>query len=228
MDKTQTKTTKAAASAPAQVRGQAPAKAVHLKKQEEVSEEVSLVEGEGKVNILKPGVLMKAAALAVINLIVVAGVVFLMGKIQTKAQAVKRLRSIQVGVVRGDAFSALKTDVEEAEAKTKQIIEYYPGSQGLIDFVGEIDKLKAEGLVTGFSFANEEPIKDRTGSLGLPVLIEIKGNWSQIDSALSRVMGLPYLLRPIRVDAQPQEEEPGLIQFKFGGFLYVDKNFSQN
>lgn len=197
-------------------------------KTEEPQDEVAVVESAEKTSILKPGILFKAAILVIVNLLVVGGVVFLLDRLESKALEVKKLRSIQLTASHGEPFSALKADVEAAESKTGELLKYYPDSEGLIAFVGEIDKLKAEGVVTGFSFANEEPIKDnRTGAFGLPVLIELKGNWAAIDSALGRIMSLPYLLRSIRIDATPSEEE-GLIEFKFGGLLYVDKNFSQN
>ena len=197
-------------------------------KKEEVVDEVALVEAGEKTSILKPGILLKVTILAIINLVAVAAIVFLLDRLQLKAQEVKQLRSIQLSATHGEPFSALKANVEEAEAKTGELVKYFPDSQGLIAFVGEIDKLKAEGVVTGFSFANEEPIKDKTGSFGLPVLIELKGNWSTVDSALGRIMSLPYLLRAIRIDVSPALDEPGLIDFKFGGFLYVDKNFSKD
>jgi len=191
-------------------------------------DEVALVESGEKTSILKPGILLKAVVLALINLIAVAAIVFLLDRLELKAQEVKRLRSIQLSATRGEPFSALRTDVEAAETKTGELVKYFPDSQGLIAFVGEIDKLKAEGVVTGFSFANEESIKDKTGSFGLPVLIELRGSWAAVDSALGRIMSLPYLLRAIRVEVSPSLEDPALIDFKFGGFLYVDKNFSQD
>jgi hypothetical protein len=204
-----------------------PAKAAQAK-EEEVQEEVAAVESGEKTSILKPGILLKAGVLAVINLLAVAGVVFLLDRLELKAQEVKKLRSIQLSASGGEPFSALKTDLEAAEAKTDELVEYFPDSQGLISFVGEIDKLKAEGVVTGFSFANEEPIKDKTGALGLPVLIELRGSWSAVDSALGRIMSLPYFIRAIRIEISPSLDEPTLIDFSFGGFLYVDKNFSQD
>jgi len=197
-------------------------------KKEGVVDEIAAVEAGEKTSILKPGILLKAAILAVINLIAVAAIILLVDRLELKAQEVKRLRSIQLSASHGEPFSALKTDVEAAEAKTDELVKYFPDSQGLIVFVGEIDKLKAEGVVTGFSFANEEPIKDKTGSFGLPVLIELKGSWSTVDNALVRIMSLPYILRAIRIDVSPALNEPGLIDFKLGGFLYVDKNFSQD
>ena len=131
-------------------------------KGEEPIDEVALVESGEKTSILKPGILLKAVILAVINLIAVAAIVFLLDRLEIKAQEVKRLRSIQLSATRGEPFAALRADVEVAETKTDELVKYFPDSQGLIAFVGEIDKLKAEGVVTGFSFANEEPIKDKT------------------------------------------------------------------
>jgi Tfp pilus assembly protein PilO len=193
------------------------------KKGEETVNEVAEVESGEKTSILKPGILVRAAVLAIINLIAVAAIVFLMGRLELKAQEVKRLRSLHLGGASNqDPFSTLSAEIEGSETKVNELVSYFPDSQGLIAFVGEIDKLKAEGVVTNFSFAKEEPIKDKTGALGLPVVIDLRGTWPQIDSALGRIMSLPYFIRTIRVDAAPSQEDSSLVDFKFGGFLYVE------
>ena len=191
-----------------------------------VVDEVAMVEAGEKVSILKPGLLVKAAALALVNLVAVSGIIIIVSRLDSKAQEIKRLRSVQLTASKGgEAHSALRAEVEAAEEKRSELIKYFPNSEGLITFVEEIDKLKAEGILVGFSFANEVPVKDKTGALGLPVVFELSGNWEQVGATIQKIMSLPYMLRAILFEAETSPEDPTLVQVKFGSFLYVDKTF---
>ena len=97
----------------------------------------------------------------------------------------------------------------------------------LVDFVKEIEALEEESLVNNFSFANTQPVRDRTKILGIPVVIGMIGTWDQINSSLDRLYNTKYLLRAITITAQPVGEE-NQIEFKYGGFLYVDDSFEKN
>jgi hypothetical protein len=170
--------------------------------------------------------LVRAAILAFINLIGIASIVYFAQKIPTKAEEVKSLRNEQLGIGTQD-LEVIKKDIEGNSQKADKVLALFPNDEGLVVFVNELDKIKKEGKIVGFSFAAENAIKDKTGNLGIPVLIEINGTWAEIDSDLQKIQRLPFLLRAIEVEAQPAEEE-GLINFKFGGFLYVGKDFGKN
>ena len=45
--------------------------------------------------------------------------------------------------------------------------------------------------------------------------------------AIQKIDDLPYLLRAVTIDAEP-ELDSGLIIFKYGGFLYVDESLAKN
>jgi len=170
--------------------------------------------------------LVRAAILTFINLIGIAGIVYFDRKIPTKAEEIKTLRSEKLAIS-AQNLEIIKSDVEEHKLKADKLIAFFPDDTGLVNFVNELDKIKKEGKITGFSFAAESAIKDKTGTIGIPVLIEFKGTWSEIDADLQKIQSLPYILRAIEVEAELAEEE-GLIDLRFGGFLYVGKDFGKN
>jgi Tfp pilus assembly protein PilO len=69
---------------------------------------------------------------------------------------------------------------------------------------------------------------DKTGNYGIPVIIELNGAWESIGQDLQEIQKLPFLLRAISIDAEPDKENESMIQFKYGGFLYVDTRLGEN
>jgi len=170
--------------------------------------------------------LVRAAILGLINLLFIGATVYLTRLLPAKAGEVMRLRSEQLAIGAKNA-ELIKSDIDENKNKSDKLIALFPDDSGLVSFANDLDKIKKEGKVAGFSFANNEAIKDKTGYLGIPVLIEFQGTWSEIDIDLQKIQAIPYLLRPIEIDVSPSETE-GLIDFKFGGFLYVNESFRKN
>ena len=214
----------------APVKGVKPALSQNVKPQKvNDEEEVMEVFEEGggiKKGSFLSNLLIRAAILAFINLIGVAGIIYFNRKIPEKALEVKSFRSEQLGISAQNS-EIIKRDIEESKELADKLFSLFPDDEGLVNFANELDRIKAEGKIVGFSFATEEAVKDKTGSIGIPVLIEIKGTWAEIDTDLQKIQKLPYLLRPIQVSAAPAPEE-GLIDLKFGGFLYVGKDFGKN
>ena len=170
--------------------------------------------------------LIRAAILAFINLVGVAGIIYFDRSIAKKAIEVKNLRSEQIGLSNQNS-EVIRNSIEQYQKKGEVLAQVFPNDAGLVDFANELDRIRKEGKIVGFTFVAEEAVKDKTGSLGIPVLIEIKGTWAEIDTDLRKIQALPFLLRAIQVEAGPALEE-GQIDFTFGGFLYVGKDFRKN
>jgi len=133
---------------------------------------------------------------------------------------------------RARAEASSKINIGDLEIETNQqqaqvLEEIFPDEAELIDFVQEVEKLETDGLVSDFTFANTEPIRDQTKILGIPVVIEMVGPWDRINTGLERLYNTKYLLRAITITAEPSGEE-GNVRFKYGGFLYVDDSFEKN
>ena len=194
--------------------------------EEDIVEEVFDESGGLKKGSFLSNLLVKAAILALINLAAVVGIIYLAKQLPIKAAEVNRLRSEQLSIGAKNA-DLIKKDIEENKDKSDKLLALFPDDSGLVNFANELDKIRKEGKVTGFSFANNEAVKDKTGSLGIPVLIELKGTWPEIDNDLIKVQNIPFLLRAIEIDAAPAVEE-GQVDFRFGGFLYVSQSFGKN
>lgn len=170
---------------------------------------------------------VKDLLLAVINLGFIVAIVFLLGKLPIRAGELKALRNADLKMTAKGNIDITELKIESSKEKADRLFVLYPNESGLIDFVKEIDKLKEAGLVTRFSFASERAVKDQTGYFGIPLIIDFLGTWEQVDSAISTIESLPYLIRVVNIDVKPQEES-NLILFKYGAFLYVDESLAKN
>lgn len=196
------------------------------KPQEEEILEVYEEGGGIKKGSFLSNLLVRAAILAFVNLVGIAGIFYFDQGISEKARGVKEQRSEQQTIF-AQNLEVIKRNVAEHSEKAEKVLALFANDDELVIFANELDRIKKEGKVTGFSFVAESAVKDKTGSIGIPVLIEIKGTWEEIDSDLQKIQKMPFLLRAIEVEAKPGEEE-GLIDFRFGGFLYVGKEFKKN
>jgi hypothetical protein len=104
----------------------------------------------------------------------------------------------------------------------------FPDEAGLVNFVKEIERLKVEGVVRDFSFANENAVRDKTGVLGIPFILRLEGTWDQLNSDFMQLQKFPYLIRAVTVDVRIKDINTGIIDFMYGGFIYVDKSLEKN
>lgn len=162
----------------------------------------------------------------VINLVALIVLFVLLSKLPAKAKDLKELRNESL-----KAQVPLKlelAEVEEAEEKAEDITSQFVDEAGVVEFVGEVEGLKDEGsAVSRVNFASQRSIEDKTGNLGIPIVITLMGTWEQIDSDLQRIQKLPYFFRAVRINTR-QMEEPGVIEFKYGIILYVKDEFGEN
>ena len=169
----------------------------------------------------------KDLILAVFNLVLIVGAVVILGKLPSRALEFKALRNAELQLTTKSSFDIAELEIESSSQKADRLLVLFPDEPGLVEFVKEIDTLKEEGIVTRFFFASEKAVRDKTGYYGIPLVIEFSGTWDQIGLAIQIIDDLPYLLRAVTVDAEP-EPDTGLIIFKYGGFLYVDESLAKN
>lgn len=175
----------------------------------------------------KSGFLMQITVFGAVDLICVLMLIVLLRFLPRKAEEIKNLRSLGLK-------AAIQTDVKKVEAeiagsklKTDKLKAFFPDENGLIDFVKEIDKLKKEGVVTHFSFVSNSVVLDKTKLEGLPMVIEFRGNLSQVDQALQKLQEAPFLIRAINVQIK-KEADKDSFDLKYGGILYVSETFAKN
>jgi len=182
--------------------------------------------GKVKPNKTSSDLLVKVMILGIINLVIVIILIFLLGAISQKAQELKKLRTLKAKAAQAD-LETIQLDIAASKDKADKLTAIFPDETGLVSFTKGIDKLKQDKLVSHFSFASDDVVKDKTGFLGLPLVLEFRGTWSQIDQALKNIYQLPFFIRAINVEVKKIPGE-GEVSFKYGGILYVSQNFAGN
>lgn len=170
-------------------------------------------------------VIKKVAVFLVLDLVFFLSTIILLGNISDKSRQIKRGRSLKINTTEiNNKF--VEADLESHKIDAEKIKVLFPDDTQLINFVREIDTLKKEGVVTSFSFASDNTVQDKTGFIGLPVIIEFKGSLVKVDEALNKIQSLPLMFRAITTELRRLPDN--IVTLKYGGFLYVDEKFNQN
>lgn len=168
---------------------------------------------------------LKDVFLAVVNIIFVAAMMVILGRLPNRANEFRQFRnSAQLATAKSEVDIA-EFEIEEASQEAQVLKDLYPNESGLANFASEMDQLKAEGLITSFSFASEQPVRDKTGYYGVPIIVRLTGSWEQISQGLARIEKLPFLFRAVSIETSVVEGN--LIEFKYGAFLYVDESLAK-
>jgi len=175
----------------------------------------------------KPRLLLNVAILGGLDLICLLALLFLLTNLPQKGEKINLLRSqnFQAAAISGD--QSLINNLSQAQIKADQLQALYPNEARLLKFVEGIDRLKDTGVISRFSFANDDPVKDKTGYIGVPIVIEFRGTWPQISQTLKSVQDLPFLIRAIDIEIS-QIPNQGIQRLMFGGVLYVAENFGDS
>jgi Tfp pilus assembly protein PilO len=181
---------------------------------------------EQRINKESKSFKRKIIILGIGDVLAILFLIMLFGRMQLLANDIKKMRSEQVKLTPVN-IDTIRKELVEAQEKNKKLEALFPDEVGLVNFVNEIDAIKEDKILTGFSFANNVPLKDKLGYSGLPVLLRFKGSLSEINNALAKVQALPYLLRPIDIKISSQEATGSAI-LDYGGLLYVNENFGKN
>jgi hypothetical protein len=164
----------------------------------------------------------------VINLFALGFLFYVLSSLKGEASNLKKLRNASIDVQEKSKVEVADLQIQSNIEKSDYLASLFPDEAGLIDFVKEIEKLESEGVVKDFSFANEGAVRDKTTVLGIPFVLRMEGTWEQINSDLKKMQRMPFLLRAVTLDIKVKEEETNLIDFRYGGFIYVDESLSKN
>ena len=186
--------------------------------------------GKAKSNARKTrrlGIWTKDIILGVINLVFLLGLTYLLTKLPIRASELKTLRNLDVKTSNTVALDTREFDIESSKEKSDRLKSLFQDEQGIIEFVNEVEKLKVDGGVVDLYFASANPVRDKTNSFGVPIVIQFAGSWEAIDNDLQSIQNLPYLFRPIEVEIRESTVD-GVVELEYGGFLYVDKSLEKN
>lgn len=169
---------------------------------------------------------VKDILLIVINLISVTLLIILLSKLPKKGEELKRLRN-DVLLVNSQIPSG-QAEIENNKDKAQKLEDLFIDEAGLVSFVNDIEGLKSESSsIYKVSIVGQKAVKDRTGNFGIPVIIEMKGDWKTLGEDMLRIQKLPYLVRTVRIESEPLKEEKG-FDFKYGIILYTKDELGKN
>jgi Tfp pilus assembly protein PilO len=194
--------------------------------------EVKKVKGKArkvsKVGKLKGRPFLSTVIAGGFNFLGIAASVAILGNLSQKALELKKLRNAVAGAEKKKQVEVSDLQIPSVVEKSQALFSLFPNEPGLVDFVKEIEKLKNEGTITDFSFVNQEAVTDQTGTLGFPFVIKFSGPWEQVSEDLVKLQKLNYLVRAVNIDLKSSKDSADLVEFKYGGFIYVDQSFNQN
>lgn len=163
----------------------------------------------------------KDVILAIINSISVVLLVILLVRLPERSNELKKLR---IEDFRNQSDPSINlAELEESGKKVDQMNELFLDESGLVDFINEVEKLKGEGsAILKVAIKTQKAVKDQTGNFGVPIVIELQGSWQTIGQDLERIQVLPFLFRTATVEIKRSADDPNVILFNYGVFLYVD------
>jgi Tfp pilus assembly protein PilO len=163
----------------------------------------------------------------ILNVVLIILTFLVLTVVPKKSDELKTIKNEQLDAQLSSNVQVSDLEIGSIAEKVDKLNSIFPDDVGIVNFVKEIEKLKTGGIVKGISFVNQEAVMDkRTNSLGTPFVIEMEGAWADIDTSLNTIEKLPDLFRVVTIEAKVNEE--GVVNFKYGGFLYVDETFAKS
>jgi hypothetical protein len=174
-------------------------------------------------------VLIRVVITNVVNAVLLIAVFYLLSQLPKVAGRIKELRSQQLAAQETTDAAIIASELGRSSDKLNTLTNLYAGDNEFIDFVAKTTALREEGVISEVLFPGEIVIS--SGSLrglgvdkGFPISLVFQGSEESLNSALSRVLALPYLLAPQDVEL---EEGEGGWTLRLGLLLVVNDNFAK-
>jgi hypothetical protein len=168
---------------------------------------------------------LRDVILAIVNAVALVTLFILLAKTDSRVEEYNKLRAQFQRL--SESPETISSQIEATKEKFEKVDGAFLDRTRIVNFVNDIEAIKKEDTtISKVTFTNDVPVRDRTGNVGYPVLIEFIGDWQKISDDLFEIERLPYLFRVVRVES---EKDPlsGMITFKYGGILYV-KDLGEN
>lgn len=168
----------------------------------------------------------KDVILGIVNFISIVFFVILIINFPKKSQ---ELKSLKIQEIKNETAASMETnEIDFAKPKADEMDKLFLDEAGIVNFVNDVELQKSEGgAISKVSFASQKAVADKTGNYGYPIAIELTGSWETIDMDLQKIDKLPYLFRPVRVEISYDEENPEVVIYKYGIFLYVRESLGK-
>ncbi|OGM31645.1 hypothetical protein A2803_04420 [Candidatus Woesebacteria bacterium RIFCSPHIGHO2_01_FULL_44_21] len=182
-----------------------------------------------------PSVIVKIVVANVVNVLLLVAIFYLLAQLPVVSKKIKELRSTQLAAQGSADAVIINSEIEKDKEKIDTLTGLLARDQEFIEFVEVVTALKSEGVVTDVIFPGGDPIVSPSlatlGGKGYPIILTFGGSLEAINSGLSRVTALPFILAPQNVELeinQASEENPGGTVLRLGVYLVVNDTFANN
>lgn len=165
-------------------------------------------------------ILVKIIVFNVVNLILVASLFYLIGKMPKLAADLKETKSATYAKEGVNDAAILRSEIEKNQDKIDALMDLTVDEVGLVEFVQEIRNIKNEGLITDLVFTDQGAIRNSKKELGYPISFVFQGTREQINRGLERLYSLPVLYKISGAELEGTAES---ATYKLDIFLLIDE-----
>lgn len=160
--------------------------------------------------------IFKSVITNIINIILIIIIIFLIRKIPSKAQSIKELSNQQVAAQEKTDLEVLNADLQNEKDKIQTLNSLFASEKEILPVIEALSNLKNSGFIEEFNIA-DNPIKDKSGQLGLPLYIKGSGTRETIDITLKQFHSMGKIIKPEKINLKIEEN----ITFEYTGFLLM-------
>lgn len=158
---------------------------------------------ENKIKNVKNKVSFRIIFLGVINLFLLASLVFALFKVRSLSAGLSSIESTDKPNLAN--LDVLRSQLASNKTKVENMENYIASEVDIIDYVQSLDNLKNAGDITDFSFVSNEKINDKTSNSGYLLKITINGDLGRIENTINNINNLPFLARPVSFEMARDE-----------------------
>lgn len=173
----------------------------------------------------KSKLFMKIIALNIVNALLLAVLLYFVGQLPQVAGKVKDLRSEAIAAQETADAAILNSEIERNSEKINKLKGLFANAGGFSDLLTQLGAIKAEGVLTEFSFPGGTPVQNAAGNSVLSLALTFQGSQDQVNNALGRIFALPILIEPGSAELEGNRDA---MILRFEGNLYIDERFASN
>lgn len=163
-----------------------------------------------------PKPLLKSTIANIMNVILIIVIMVLIRKIPSKAQSIKELTNQKVAAQEKIDLEVLDAGLQNNQDKIQKLDSLYANEKEILPVIEALSRLKNEGYIEEFNIA-DNPIKDKSGQIGLPLLIKGVGSRESVDATLKQFHSMGKIIKPEKINLKIEEN----ISFEYTGFLLM-------
>lgn len=149
----------------------------------------------------------------IFTLLLLVGIIFSYQKLTNLSQQAEQSRGQMLALEdRELSLKKLSLDFQSVQSEITVIDQALPDEQGIVDFVKQFREITQDVSVEVFSFQTDQPNTDSAGNYFLDFNVELRGSFENLRIFLTKLIGLPYLIKLQIVDIdQTILEEPKMV-----------------